>query len=112
MNKSVTYTAICCLFFLTIGSSSVYSQKMLLIRIINPNRFPVSLHLRDINAFGYENWIQIAIIRPQSYVDIPNIPAGTFLGVDAKPEGISWPPFQVYLRSQYMPNYIYQVPFY
>ncbi|OGQ86517.1 MAG: hypothetical protein A2464_07100 [Deltaproteobacteria bacterium RIFOXYC2_FULL_48_10] len=93
--------------FLTPGHGM---QQFLVVRIINPHPFPVMLYSQVLNSFGYQNWVPVTQINPQSYVDIPNVPIGSVLGVDCKPINRSWPPFSVYQVSAYMPNFIYQVP--
>ena len=98
-------------FLLFISLTPGYGmQQLLVVRIINPHPLPVMLYSQVTNPFGYQNWVPVTLINPQSYVDIPNVPIGSVLGVDCKPMNRSWPPFSVSKQSPYIPNCTYQVP--
>ncbi len=92
------------------GLTVIAGQQYIVVRIINPHTFPVVVHSQNLNAFGNPYWVEVTYINPKSYIDIPNVPVGSVFGIDSKPNQRFWPPFQVYLVSDRMPNYIYQVP--
>ena len=80
------------------------------VQIRNNHPFPVEVYSQTYNKFGTLVWVQLYVVGPNSFANIPEIPANSLLGVQSSQKGKNWPPFQVYYSNPYSPFYIYEVP--
>jgi len=70
------------------------------VRIYNPHPMPAQVYTQNLNAFGVPQWMPIASIGPQSFIDLPHVPNGQMFGVQLA-NGSNYPPFTAFFRNTY-----------
>ena len=107
MRQKTTAAALSILIILAI--SSVAKADLGVVRIINQHPFVVEVHSQNYNYYGQPYWVFVTHINPNSYVDLPNVPAGALLGLQTPNSQYVWRPFQVYYSNPYNRFSVYYV---
>lgn len=92
------FSAAVCLLLLAVSAVPAEPEgvgKKGIVRINNPNRFPVQILAQNRDFFGRKRWVRIGVVRPRSFIQIPNVPMGATLGANAVDGSRYWRPFRV-----------------
>ena len=77
-----------------------------LLRVFNPQPIQAQVFTLNLNPWGVPQWMPIAMVPPNSYVDLPNVPNGQQFGVQLA-NGRNLPPFNVFFPNPYNPYFEY-----
>jgi hypothetical protein len=76
------------------------------VRVYNPNPIPAQVYTQNLNAFGAPQWVPIANVAPNSFIDLPRVPNGQQFGVQLA-NGFNFPPFTAFFRNPYQAYFEY-----
>jgi hypothetical protein len=70
------------------------------VRIYNPHPIAAQVFTQNLNAFGVPQWVPVAGVAPNSFIDLPRVPNGQLFGVQLA-NGFNFPPFTASFRNPY-----------
>ena len=80
---------------LVLGSGAADAGSSGLVRIHNRTDLEVTVYVLNVDFYGNRSWRPLNNVSPRSYLDLPNVPAGTMLGAQHPPTKRQWSPTRV-----------------
>jgi hypothetical protein len=79
------------------------------VRVVNPSQVQAQIYTRNVNFYGAQQWVPIAVVQPGSFIDLPRVPNGQWFGVRLQ-NGRSFPAWQVVYTDPNKPFFLYTLP--
>jgi hypothetical protein len=83
------------LTLLALGSAVAWAAPAGLVRVYNRTDTPVTVYVLDVDFYGKRSWRALRDVSPRSFLDLPNVPAGTMVGAKQSHAKREWPPVRV-----------------
>jgi hypothetical protein len=81
------------------GVTALKKEHSGIVRIKNTTEYPVVIFVENVDYWGRTYWGPIEIISSNSYMELPDMPEGIWLGARTKDGFYEWKPFQVVYTS-------------
>ena len=82
---------------LVLGAAPAQAATSGLVRVHNRTDSTVTVYVLNVDFFGNRSWRALREVAPRSLLDLPNVPAGTMVGVQTPKR--QWPPTRVEFTS-------------
>lgn len=66
-----------------------------LVRVHNRTDLTVTVYVLNVDFYGNRSWRPVSNVSPRSYLDLPDVPAGTTVGAQIPATRRQWPPARV-----------------